>query len=243
MIAITILLATVFWLTLSCCVHGFTPTLLNSPVSNKNPQQYQSSIHSRDLSKVYLSSETSAITVGSNETDALSITNDDDNTICSYLLPPLPDPYSNPEDDFFRQLNAVLSKQILYFVRDSGILRALADGAVFLGMPSLLRQYPSSSGDFLKLIGNDWTVSLLPTKYQQTTQLQVNIRQETMQYGNHKNQYVRIISPKETTLSNKRSKVILFVHGGTFLLVDWKIRDDSRQCYLFRPSFYVYKFF
>ena len=211
MTTIKIPITTIYWLILccSCYVRGFTVNPVNN---NRNPkEQYRSSFFTERLSKLHLSSDTSVISVGSNETDGVFL----DVTTTEI----------NPYLYFHRYLirmeiqkmifldNLILYCQNKYYI--SYEIRVyfvhLLDGAVFLGIPSLIEQYPSSLGDFIRLLsGKEWIVSLLPTRYQQYTQLQQhvknNIQQEKIQYGNHKNQYVRIISRKDTTLKQQQQQ-------------------------------------
>lgn len=117
-----------------------------------------------------------------------------------------PDPLLNTNDDFFRNFRATVPLQLQYFLRDSGLLRLIADSLVLLGVPSLLKTFPTAWDDFQTLSGRRKGTSTL-------------IRFESIQYGKHRSQRIEMIQQADQQQLKKfptNNKWIVFVHGGAW---------------------------
>jgi hypothetical protein len=122
--------------------------------------------------------------------------------------------HSDDEDSFFRTLNTVLPKRVLYLIRDSGLLRALANLAVLSGIPSLATKYPSAIGDLLRLLGkesflsflsNIGPISQLVSSITSSSLLTVNVRHDRLVYGDHPSQFVQMVHPTIPSSSSSSS--------------------------------------
>lgn len=149
---------------------------------------------------------------------------------------------ASAEDGILRTLDGAISNPILYLIRDSGLLRALADVAVLWGAPSLLRRYPPALGDLLRLLGMEpplldvlaWLVppSLLSSTSSSSSSLLVDVRHERLAYGDHPSQVVLTVSPATrqprrrvpsdadaaaaVPVDEGSNKAVIFVHGGAW---------------------------
>jgi acetyl esterase/lipase len=135
------------------------------------------------------------------------------------VLPPLPDPFQNPDDDLFRSLRRSLPVRLQYFLRDSGIFRALVDASVVLAVPPILRNYPTALSELLTLSGASHWNKLLPSRFVGTENAAVSVEYSSRAYGKHRRQVVQVMHPvcsgKETDLKTA-NKLVAFVHGGAW---------------------------
>jgi hypothetical protein len=150
------------------------------------------------------------------------------------------------DEDFFRTLDSVVPYPILYLIRDSGLLRLLADLAILCGAPSLQRRHPSALGDLLRLLGRESALSFLATirplshlagTSSSSSLLNVTVQHERLVYGDHPSQYVRMVSPSQqrqsgpdhppsargrdggggsSSSTSNKNRVLIFVHGGAW---------------------------
>jgi acetyl esterase/lipase len=134
------------------------------------------------------------------------------------VLPPLPDPSQNPEDDFFRSLRRSLPVRVQYFFRDSGFFRALIDASVVLAVPSVLRDHPSALSEFLTLSGASGWIKLLPSRLVGTENASVSVDYSSRSYGKYPSQVVDVMHPVSTGEMDPKAnnKLVAFVHGGAW---------------------------
>jgi acetyl esterase/lipase len=136
------------------------------------------------------------------------------------ILPPLPDPSQNPDDDFFRSLRRSLPVRIQYFFRDAGIFRALIDASVVFAVPSILRDYPSALSEFLTLSGASGWIKFLPSRLAgtETASAPTFVDYSSLSYGKHSSQVVDVMHPVSTGEMDPKSpnKLVAFVHGGAW---------------------------
>jgi acetyl esterase/lipase len=135
------------------------------------------------------------------------------------VLPPLPDPSQNPDDDFFRSLRRSLPVRVQYFFRDSGVFRALIDASVVLAVPPILRDYPSALSEFLTLSGASGWIKLLPSRLAGTENASVSMDYLSRFYGKHSSQFVDVMQPTVSTGEmdlKAANKLVAFVHGGAW---------------------------
>lgn len=105
-------------------------------------------------------------------------------------LPPPPKSTENPDDDFFRAFRDQMPASFQSWMRDSGLLRFIADSLVYAGLPSLVQQYPDALFTFL----------------------QMSSQCETIPYGNHPRQKMDVFTPKHETSKG----LVLVCHGGAW---------------------------
>jgi acetyl esterase/lipase len=140
------------------------------------------------------------------------------------ILPPLPDPSQNREDDFFRSLRRSLPVRVQYFCRDSGFFRALIDASVVLAVPPILRDYPSALSEFLTLSGASGWIKFLPSRLAGTqsasSSASDSVDYSSLSYGKHSSQVVDVMRPRPVNTSEMdpkaANKLVAFVHGGAW---------------------------
>ena len=133
-------------------------------------------------------------------------------------LPPPPNPYNDPT---FQSMRKSLPVKLQYWIRDSGLLRWIADNAIWLEIPKLLRTHPKALGTFLQLSGSDGTIpgylldQLLPT-----TKIPSNNRPykfSRLLYGSqYSRQTIDLIQRRESVTGNQTNQLVVFVHGGAW---------------------------
>jgi len=164
---------------------------------------------------------------------------DDDNNI---QPPPPPDPSSNPETTFFQNLRTSLPKRIQYTLRDSGLLRTLADLSSLLLAKTVVDTYPSALADFIRLttsgvIRNSLLKSLaLVSSREDDTMLLLEedeegtgtvgdggVTVEKIVYGtdNPGRQFLSLLTPpiRNKSINKKNTntnRLVLFIHGGAW---------------------------
>ena len=130
----------------------------------------------------------------------------------TYMNQP-PDPKSNPDDDFFRDFRRSVPLKLQYFLRDSGLLRAIMNSLVLLGLPTVVEQYPSALYDFFSLLGNPYIPLLLPKQYQSESQLDVDFTVSYKSYGDDRRQIFSLLQPISP---RNKNRLVVFVHGGAW---------------------------
>lgn len=121
------------------------------------------------------------------------------------------------DDSTFLWLRQNLPVQVQYLMRDSGIVRAIMDGSVALGIPYIMQQYPSALSDFLRLSGWCKLATLLErfeiiAPGQQEDCEQVTF--ERISYGNSSQNVIDVMTPAENSYNDL--PLVVFVHGGAF---------------------------
>lgn len=142
-------------------------------------------------------------------------------------LPPPPAPKS--DDAFFLKFRQRVPIPVQRWLRDSGVLRAIINGAVWAAFPQLIAEQPQVLGDFVWLmIGSEMNksplFSLLPglsqsLQEQLETSIEPQFTVENIKYANDdRRQFMSLIRNQEApkTPSSKENRTIVFVHGGAW---------------------------
>ena len=131
------------------------------------------------------------------------------------------------EDDFYRSMRQKTPVQFQYFLRDSGLLRALVDTLTWTtAAPAIVRQYPDVVARYLFLSGSprqvvEWANAMWKSKRADPQVLpllsnKINFRR--LKYGRNRRQVIDLISPPSTAdnADQRTNHFIFFVHGGAW---------------------------
>jgi acetyl esterase/lipase len=125
-----------------------------------------------------------------------------------------------PEDDFFRSFRQKVPTTVQYFLRDSGIVRAIMDSSILLAIQPILDEYPSALADFLRLSNQSYLLRFLPLSYRSETKLTVDVTSRKMVYGSNPRQFLSLMEPAKKQHSSgyteTRDRLVVFVHGGAW---------------------------
>ncbi len=147
----------------------------------------------------------------------------------SSSLPPIPNPTTNPDDDFLRSLRQTVPKRMQHWMRDSGVIRWIMDSLVWTVIPSLIQEYPWAVDDFLRLTGfrldknggsvlRSWRSILGVHKSENTNGLRDDLQFEVAKhsYGLDKRQHVSIVALESLSHPKTIHRTIVIVHGGAW---------------------------
>ena len=119
------------------------------------------------------------------------------------------------DDSMFLWLRQNLPVQVQYFMRDFGLVRAIMDGSIALGIPYIIQQYPSALSDFLRLSGCYQLAAFLESfEIIDPGQDCEPVTFERISYGNSSENFVDVMTPKMKPSNDL--PLVIFVHGGAF---------------------------